>query len=207
MYDNYADNTIIQHKGQASSKTTHLVYYYYKDFSSLMSRLLTRSGTFSSCSCCYSTFNFEKYLLKYLSDSSKDFCLSQCLGVSEGNDGIDWRINFLPLLTSGDVPNPLWWGETLLLLGDDDLMPLLGDPPWPNSGISSSWTVSKCLSDLDRATKLPVFPKEEPIEGKDLGRLFFEENGCWTEDLTTWKSPLKQTCRLTSSQIWKILLI
>lgn len=39
----------------------------------------------------------------------------------EGNEGMDLRINFLPLLQIGDNPVPMRGGETLFLLGDTTL--------------------------------------------------------------------------------------
>lgn len=114
-------------------------------------------------------------------------------GVREGNVGMDCRINFLLLLRPGeDVPNSLWWGgETLLLFGDPDFMPLMGEVQvvvWSTSGISSSLMVSNCLSNFGidwkklgllspwLADALP--PDEDPMErNDDLGGLFLDENG------------------------------
>jgi hypothetical protein len=39
----------------------------------------------------------------------------------EGNEGIDFRINFLPLLQIGDNPVPMRGGDTLFLFGDTTL--------------------------------------------------------------------------------------
>ena len=47
----------------------------------------------------------------------------------EGNEGMDFRINFLPLLQIGDNPVPMRGGDTLFLFGDTTLTEVWGDNP------------------------------------------------------------------------------
>lgn len=105
----------------------------------------------------------------------------------EGNEGIDCNISFRPLRRLGDDVKPLWGGETLFLLGEADLMPVLGEMlPRKISGISSSGTFWECVSNLGgdrRMFGLPNFwlvynPEEDPtVRNEDLDSFPFEENG------------------------------
>lgn len=111
-------------------------------------------------------------------------------GVRDGNDGIDSRMSFRLLLTLGDKPPPLWGGDTLFWLGEDDWTPPSGDPPpWRKSGISSSLMVSN-FGGGGRKLDFPnpclgrKLEEEEAMEGnEDLGGFFFEENGSWADSL------------------------
>lgn len=116
---------------------------------------------------------------------------SQCWGVRDGNEGMDCKINFLPVLRPGDGPKSVLGGHTLLLLGEAVLTPVLGDTsPWRISGISSSGTDWLCLSNLDSGRRIfgcPSFwlvynPEEDPpmLKTEDRGGLFFDENGSET---------------------------
>lgn len=72
-------------------------------------------------------------------------------------------------------------------------MPPSGDPPWRNSGISSSLMVSNCLSNFGGGGNKLDFPnpclgrkleEEAAMEGnEDLGGFFFVENGSWPDGL------------------------
>ncbi len=129
----------------------------------------------------------EEYNLNFMGKST-----FQCW-VREGNEGIDCNINFRPLLRLGDAPKSLWGGVTLLLLGEEDLMPVLGEQlPRSISGISSSGTVWKFFSNLGtdrRILGFPSFwlvynPEEDPTVRKEVrGSLPFEEKGSGTNGL------------------------
>lgn len=57
---------------------------------------------------------------------TSNFKITQCWGVREGNEGMDCKISFLPLLRPGDDPK-VHGGETLLLLGEAVLTPEVGE--------------------------------------------------------------------------------
>lgn len=94
---------------------------------------------------------------------------------------MDCNINFLLLL----CPSPECGGDTLLLFGEQDLTPLIGEPFSSSiSGILSSPTVCNCL--LSAAVFIPTlngfsFPNlwlddaDDPMARKDRGGLPFEE--------------------------------
>lgn len=100
------------------------------------------------------------------------------LGVRHGNEGIDCNINFLLLL----CPMPECGGDTLLLFGEHDFTPLIGEALFSSRiwGISFSPTVCSCLSELfPPPLKGFSFPNlwldDDPMASKDLGGLPFEE--------------------------------
>lgn len=109
------------------------------------------------------------------------------LGVRHGNEGIDCKINFLlllwPMLECG--------GDTLLLFGEQDFTPLIGEPLFSSriSGISFSPTVCSCL--FMPPLKWFNFPnlgtEDDPMVKNDRGGLPFEELGNGIDCLALWK--------------------
>jgi len=119
--------------------------------------------------------------------------MSQRLGVSDGKDGMDCRINLRLLLSPGDGPLLWWGGETLLPFGDRVFILLLGGLPfWRTVGISSAEPPRKCFSILEwdlRNVDLPgpsigCKPADGRIAARDLGGLPFEEVDNGTDGLS-----------------------
>lgn len=113
-----------------------------------------------------------------------------------GNEGIDCKINFLLLLCP--VP-PECGGDTLLLFGELDLTPLIGEPLLLSSrisGISFSPTVCSCL--FPPPLKGFNFPNlwlddDDPIAKKDRGGFPFEELSNGIDCLSLRKQIYDQT--------------
>lgn len=131
---------------------------------------------------------------------------SQCLGVSEGNEGIDCSINLRLLLCPGDNPMD-WGGETLLLFGDLDLTPLFGEALlWSISGISSFrslWILARGWRGFSFPNLgVPYIPEEDPPMERSEDRggfLLLEEKG-WIDELTREKVMLKDCNNITNKQ-------
>lgn len=113
--------------------------------------------------------------------------------VSDGNEGIDFSINFLPPFRFGEILSPLCGGETRFPLGEVVLTQLLGElASFKISGISSSIPLTAILDDLQGCTvavALEADEREFALRALDgLGGFALEKFGSLSRELqkSTW---------------------
>jgi len=107
---------------------------------------------------------------------------------SDGNEGIDFSINFLPPFRFGEILSPLCGGETRFPLGEVVLTQLLGElGSFRISGISSSIPLTAILDDLQGCTVVVAFEADErefALRGLDgLGGFALEKFGSLSREL------------------------
>jgi hypothetical protein len=82
--------------------------------------------------------------------------------ISDGNEGIDFNINFLPPFRFGEILSALCGGETRFPLGEVVLTQLLGESAsFRISGIPSSIALPATLDDLQDCNVAVAFEADE----------------------------------------------
>ena len=108
--------------------------------------------------------------------------------ISDGNEGIDFNINFLPPFRFGEILSALCGGETRFPLGEVVLTQLLGESAsFRISGISSSITLPATLDDLEDCNVAVAFEADErefPLRALEgLGGFALEKFGSLSREL------------------------
>ena len=109
---------------------------------------------------------------------------------SDGNEGIDFSINFLPPFRFREILSPLCGGKTRFPLGEVVLTQLLGElGSFRISGISSSIPLTAILDDLQGCIVAVAFEADErefTLRGLDgLGGFALEKFGSLSRELQT----------------------
>jgi hypothetical protein len=107
--------------------------------------------------------------------------------VSDGNEGIDFNINFLPPFRFGEILSALCGGETRFPLGEVVLTRLGESASLRISGISSSIQLPAALDDLQDCNVVVAFEADErelPLRGLEgRGGFALEKFGSLSREL------------------------